>query len=252
MSKRIRYYCYLIISFFVFMFPFQAKAEHFVEKTFLTRKQDELLAINAAIKNEYEFKILGKKFIGLPGVFSPMVFGGDGMVTKTLSLQKGLKILEIGSGTGYFSVFSALNGARKVVAVDICEAAVENTLRNAKLHQVESKIDARKGDMFSVIGPYEKFDVIFWDIPFNHTEKSNLTVLERSIYDPNCHLLTRFLNEAPLYLKPHGIAYLVYSPTHGNVDYFYAFAKKSGWSVKTIKQWGDPESIEIALYQLER
>lgn len=244
-------YC-LFLCALIFIFPFQLAAEHFDEKTHLTRKQDELLAINAAIKKEYEFIILGKKFIGMPGVFSPKIFGEDDTVVKTLSLQKGLKILEIGSGTGYFSVFWALKGARKVVAVDISEAAVENTKRNAKLHQVEKKIDARVGDMFNVIGPHEKFDVIFCDIPFNHTEKSNLTLLQQAIYDPNYQLLTRFLSEASSYLKQHGIVYLLYSPTHGDIAYFYSLAKKDGWSIKALKQWGDPDSIEIGLYQLEK
>lgn len=224
----------------------------FLEKKNHTVKQDLLVSENAAIQEPYEFEILGKTFIGLPGVFSPKVFGATGDFAKILPIKKDVKILEIGSATGYFATLAALNGAAKVVALDISEAAVKNTKLNAQRHHVAAKVDARQSDIFSAVKANEKFDLIYWDIPFNHTDKTQLSALEKTIYDPNHQLLTRFLKDSARYLKPKGVVYLAYSPTHGNVDYLYALAKHEEWEIKTIKQYGEENTIQIALYALTK
>lgn len=223
----------------------------FLEEKAKTDKQQQLLNANAAIAAPYEFSLFNKIFIGLPGVFSPTIFGRQGFA-DAIKIKKGISLLEIGPATGYFVVHAALCGAKKVVAVDISPLAVENTVLNAKRHQVEDKIDVRESDIFSAIHNEEKFDVIYWDIPFNHTEKMELSQLEHSVFDPNHHYLTRFMKEADRYLKANGVVYLGYSPTYGNIDYFYTLAKYYDWEVTVVKEAGTPDTIQITLFALTK
>ncbi len=224
----------------------------FLEQPERLAVQYTLLEKNAQIRDSYEFTMNGKRFIGLPDVFSPKVFGEDNALHQAIPIQKQAEILEIGPATGHFSVMAALNGAKKVVAVDISPRAVENTQRNAARYKVTHIVDARCGDIFSPVKGSEKFDVIFWDIPFNHREKASVTFLEKSVYDPNHQLLTRFVKEAGKYLKPEGAVYLSYSPTHGNEDYLTALAEHYHWQLKKVKQVGEPDTIQVALYELRR
>lgn len=224
----------------------------FIERKKITKKQQQLIAANEAIKEQYEFDVLGKKFTGLPGVFSPKVFGGNGGFAKDIPVKKGMTILEVGTASGYFPIIAALNGAKKVVAVDISPKAVENAKLNAKQFGLTNVVEVRLSDIFSAIKKKEKFDIIYWDIPFNHTDKSELSELEKSVYDPNHLLLTRFLKEAPSYLKTNGIIYLGYSTTHGNIDYLYALAKHHGWMMQTMRQSGSEQTIQTVLYALSK
>jgi len=223
----------------------------FIEKENKTKEQDALINHNLKITAPYEFEILGKTFIGLPNVFSPKVFGSDGHFAAALPLRPHINLLEIGSATGYFAVHAALKGA-SVVAVDISPQAVKNTQINAKRYSVEEKVDARISDIFSAIKHNEKFDIIYWDIPFNHTKRDKLSLLEQSVYDPEHRLLTRFLSQAGQYLKAEGKVYLGYSPTHGNNDYLHALAKHEGWQIRIIQEAGNPETIQTALYELKK
>lgn len=224
----------------------------FYENQKRIKQQDALLKKNAEIDEAYEFEMLGKKFVGLPGVFSPIVFGGNGSITKYIAVKKGMEVLEIGPATGYFAVLCALNGAKKVVAIDISPEAVKNTKMNAERHKVSHIVDARVGDIFNGVRNGEKFDVIYWDIPFNHTEKLQLNLLEQSIYDPNHLLLTRFIKEAKQYLKPDGVVYLIYSPSHSNLDFLFALAKHAGWEMQLIRQEGEVEHVQIALFAFRK
>lgn len=223
----------------------------FLEKKQLVEYQHSLIEKNQSIKHPYEFFMFGKNFIGLPGVFSPVVFGGVGKFEKAIAIKPGIELLEIGCATGYFAVEAALKGAKKVVAVDIMPKAVDNTRLNARRFKVENIVDAREGDIFSSIQKGEKFDVIFWDIPFVHTDKQDLSDLEKGTFDPNHQLLTHFLKESDAYLKPKGKIYLSYSPSHGNIGFFYTLVTHYGWMVKVVEETkGD--ILQITLFELSK
>ena len=53
-----------------------------------------------------------------------------------------------------------------VLAMDIDDIALENTLINARYHNVDNKISVRQSDLFNALEPDEKFDVIFSSIPY--------------------------------------------------------------------------------------
>lgn len=225
---------------------------YFVESVKQVEVQHKLLAQNAALKEPYEFRIEGRYFTGLPEVFSPKVFGEDNTLQKAIPLPEDASVLEIGPATGHFVVLCALHGAKKVVAVDISPQAVENTKINASRYDVSHIVDARCGDIFSPLQANEKFDVIFWDIPLNHREQPTKTLLEKSIFDPNHELLKRYIKEADRYLNKDGRVYLSYSSSHGDEDYLIALADHYHWQLKKVKEIGNKDTIQLALYSLQK
>ena len=122
---------------------------------------------NEAVTTKQTFEIQGRKYVVFPGVFSPLIFPSSKAV-ETIPVHQGESFLEIGSGTGVFSVMAALEGASRVVAVDINPEAVKNTIENARLHHVEDRVTAIESDIFSAV--QGQFDVIFWNIPFADKE----------------------------------------------------------------------------------
>jgi methylase of polypeptide subunit release factors len=224
----------------------------FVEKKDYSVTIDELLAKNLEITQPYKFIVDNHYFIGLPGVFSPEIFGGVMRAQLAIPIKNGADVLEIGPGTGYFPVLAVLAGANQVIAIDINHTAVANTRLNAKRYQLEHKIKVHQGDIFAPLKDKERFDVIFWNIPFSHSDKDQLSELEQSIYDPNHLLLTRYLSEAYHYLKPNGVLYLGYSPSHGDIDYLCTLAQHLQLEFNTLYKVGRSEELQFALYAFKK
>ncbi len=222
----------------------------FIENRSNVNQQAGLLEKHAKLVALYEFEILGRHYVGLPGVFSPVIFSGDAYLQSKIPLQENITFLEIGPATGYYATHVALNGAKQVVALDISEISVENTKQNAKLHNVEHVVDARVSDVFSALKQNEKFDTIFWDIPQSHTDKEELSILEKSVFDPNHQLLQKFLSQAKNYLNTNGKVYLIYSKTHGNEAFFITCTEFYKWNISELANIGEEGEFLASLYEL--
>jgi release factor glutamine methyltransferase len=156
-------------------------------------------------REPYAVDVCGSKFVVLPDVFSPKYFGSTPIFTGGIATSRGERFLEIGSGSGATAVVVARRGA-SVVAVDINPMAVKNTRLNAALHGVDNALDAREGDVFSGLVSGERFDSIYWNMPFIRVDAGYeyRSVLERSLYDPGYRYLNRFLSEARNHLADGG------------------------------------------------
>ncbi len=80
---------------------------------------------------------------------------------RSLRVQPGERVLEIGAGLGLFAVLAAREGAR-VVATDVVEEAVATVRLNAQLNGVS--VDARLGDCYAPVAG-ERFDLICTNPP---------------------------------------------------------------------------------------
>jgi len=60
----------------------------------------------------------------------------------------GETVIDLGCGSGFFSVLAAKMGARRVYALDVHKEACELTRRNAEKNGVADRIDCRQGDLF--------------------------------------------------------------------------------------------------------
>ncbi len=105
---------------------------------------------------------MGEKFILLENVYEPRE-DTFLLALNTLKLDLNKKrVLELGVGSGVVSILCAKKNAQ-VIAVDISEKAVINTIINAYLHNV--KVNVKLGNLFApVFG--ERFDVILANLPY--------------------------------------------------------------------------------------
>ena len=86
--------------------------------------------------------------------------------TLLASDLKGKRVLDCGCGTGILSIAALKCGASSVVAYDIDEWSVENTLHNAQLNQVEN-IEVLLGDIHVLSHVSGMFDYVLANINRN-------------------------------------------------------------------------------------
>ncbi len=182
-------------------------------------------------------------------VFSPKYFYGWKVFVENFPVFLGKSVLEVGAATGITALYLAKKGAGKVVAVDINEDAVENVKANKVLNNIDN-IDMRFSDLFSGIKRGEKFDIIYWNMPFGEMEEGYVheNVLERSIFDPGYNILKRYLGEAPSYLTDDGYV-LVGTGSGGNIERFKEVASDLGFDVELLAKV-DSEEVEPVDFQL--
>lgn len=165
------------------------------------------------------FYACGKQFILRENVMDPRTFISIGEISQELPLSKGMTFLEMGCGAGVGAVYAALQGCSKVVAIDINEDAVKNTAENAKLHGVSHIVDARLGNLFSPVKKDEKFDLIFWNVPWIGDDPGKeLTPLEMSVIDPDYKDTLRYAKFGRNYLTEKGRLLFGFGASVGDID----------------------------------
>lgn len=82
-------------------------------------------------------------------------------------MSEGKTVLDCFSHTGGFALNAAKGNAKKVVAVDVSQTALDQGYRNALLNQLEDKISFVKDDVFDYLDKCEKgqYDIIVLDPP---------------------------------------------------------------------------------------
>jgi len=80
-------------------------------------------------------------------------------------IEPGMKILDVGTGTGILTIASVKLGAVKAIGVDIDEWCYENAKENCHINKVNSKVEIRLGNI-SII-PETDFDLILANIQKN-------------------------------------------------------------------------------------
>jgi ribosomal protein L11 methyltransferase len=73
-------------------------------------------------------------------------------------VRPGIRVLDVGTGTGVLAIAAVKLGAASAFGVDINEWSYENALENVKLNAVEREITIRFGSMSSV--PPDHFEII--------------------------------------------------------------------------------------------
>lgn len=134
-------------------------------------------------KSYFKPKKIGEKIVIRPSweTYSPkegeivlnldpgMAFGTGTHETTILCIKELEKwinadssLMDIGCGTGILSIASALLGAKKIKAIDISLDAVEITKQNAKINNVEDKIEVFHGNLLD--NESGKYDIIVANI----------------------------------------------------------------------------------------
>lgn len=206
------------------------------EKTEHIKVINEYLNQNRLITNEIPYTLKNKTFIISPNVYSPTIFKDTDFYIETFNYQKDIDFLEIGCGTGIISVFWALNGAKKIAATDINKDAIKNTIKNFKSHRVIDKLDVYEGDKFEPLPPNQKFDVIFWNLPFVYKNSNCYDILDKAVFDFKYKNLDAFLKSAGSRLKESGHILFGFSKSSGHLQVLKYLVEKYGWKIEIVAE----------------
>ena len=66
-------------------------------------------------------------------------------------VKKGDEIFDIGCGSGILAIASLKLGAKRALAIDIDEKCIDASRENAKLNDVEDKMEIKKGNLLDVV-----------------------------------------------------------------------------------------------------
>ena len=98
-----------------------------------------------------------------------MAFGTGTHPTTRMSIQAlekvvkpGDLVIDVGCGSGVLSIAAALLSAKKVIAIDLDEVAVQSAKNNVELNQLSNIVEVRHGDLLD--GMKEKADVLVANI----------------------------------------------------------------------------------------
>jgi methylase of polypeptide subunit release factors len=233
------------------------------------QKEEELIndktgqELCESMKEKVMATVCNHEFIIYPNVFNPDFFVGPNFFTECLIkiikefYPKHPTLLDVGTGAGYVGILAILNGASHVTSIDINQYAIENAKENVKKYDLEEKIILLQSDIFDSIELGEKFDIIFWNIPFEFTDKpiQELSLIERSMYDPHFSLLDRYLKMAHKYMTPNvGRLFLGYSETYGSMDDFQRIASKHKLKINRLYNTNLFRiiTVNIGLYELNK
>jgi len=176
--------------------------------------------------NDYVFYVLENVYEPAEDTF---------LLAENLLVNKNDFVLDIGTGCGILGILAA-EKARSVIAIDINPYAVRCAKMNAKLNNIERKINVLRGDLFQPIREGEKFDVIFFNAPYLPSgSEEEKTWIEKAWAGGHGgrDLIDRFLLGAPNYLKVNGKILLVQS-TLSDVDKTLQTLEKAGLQAKVI------------------
>jgi release factor glutamine methyltransferase len=210
---------------------------------------EELLTASQQETFPYETEVLGIPIIVHANVFSPRYIGGAEPFTRMLGFAPGIEFLEIGPGTGAIAVHAALAGAR-VVAIDINADAVANTQANIHRHDVGDRMEVREGDVFQPLRPDERFDLIFWNVPFGYVEPGmELTPLQRSTLDPGYEATRRYIHQGRRFLKPGGRLTMGFGSVIGRLELVEQIAAEAGLEARIVAREEDPALLPTELIE---
>lgn len=220
--------------------------KEYFEKQLDTIQRERQKLIRSVPDNGQYIEYLGKKFIVYKNVFWP--FEDSMPLVENYIINPSDHVLDVCTGSGVIAIFSAYNGAEKVLAIDINPDSIFTANENTKLHGFDDIIEIRQSDMFSAIQYNEKFDVITGNLPFRNQLAKDL--VEASQWDSNLNAHQSFFKEVRKHLKPNGRIYLSQA-NFGAVDEMKQFAKDAGFNVKLIGQKSMPKSDLRVFYAFE-
>ena len=178
-----------------------------------------------------EIKILGKKFIVLPGVFPP-IFPDSIILAKNIlkEVKKNDRVLDIGTGSGIQAIFAA-SKSNEIVATDISNKALKCAEFNIKKYKFQQKICLKKSNLFSKISG--KFDLIIFNPPFRWFKPKNFD--ERSETDENYFNLQKFFRMAKKFMSKNARIIMVFSNS-GDIEFFESLIVKNNFYFKIISK----------------
>jgi release factor glutamine methyltransferase len=176
--------------------------------------------------------ISGMSLLVTPGVLNPRLMRTGAFFASQLrsnALAADADVLDMGTGSGVCAVVAA-QYARRVVAVDIDEAAVRCARINVLLNRAEANIEVLQGDLFEPLSG-RRFDVILFNPPFLRGIPRNNA--DRAWRSPD--MAERFAARLRTHLRPSGYA-LVLLSTYGEPRAFIEEFRRHDFAITIVSE----------------
>ncbi len=200
-------------------------------------------------------QIGGQEFHIHPNVFHAGEFPSTAWFAKEISesLTNQSTFCEVGCGSGVISCLSAIaNPSLKVVATDLNPDASENTKVNASFLGVTDRISVRQGDVLDAISSNERFDLIFWALPFGFLDPgASINLEEAQVFDPGYRAIRKLLYTAKQHLTSRGRLLLGFSSDLGHYDLLHDIAQEVHASIRTVAKTAIQEDLKLQFEILE-
>ena len=132
-------------------------------------------------------------------------------LAENISAGKNLSAIDVGCGSGIQSLNLLMNGAAKVIALDINKEAAEATLKNSVSAGFKGKVEARFSDMFENCP--EKADIIVFNPPYVVSEGIKFKDLDGG--RKGREVLDRFIEGFPRHLNMGGKSFFLQTDING-------------------------------------
>ena len=205
-------------------------------------------------REQYHTVVNDLDIVVFPDVFSPAYFTDSAWFAEVIPEIVGKRrLLEIGTGTGIVALSAALAGA-SVTATDINPAAIRNAKENFTRYGVD--ISLYEGDMYGSIHQ-QKFDVIFWNHPFNRARRPVEDILLRAGFDYNYEGLEKYICGAQQYFTENGIV-LLGTGNFADIDEMRKITSQNDYSLVLMRKCevslieGSGISNEYRVYRFEK
>ena len=196
-----------------------------------------LIALMASHEEPYRCRCAELDVTVMPQVFSPAYFtDSEWFAVEIAAIARGRRLLDIGTGTGIVALAAAVEGA-SVVVTDINPAAVENARLNLTAHGIVAPCFG--GDVYDALVGDPKFDVVFWNHPFNFGTDQHEDPLSLCGFDFGYGAVRRFIEEGPRHVAPGGRLILGTS-TFAEAELIERIALGAGLRPRTLMQKTTP------------
>ena len=145
-------------------------------------------------------------------------------------------VLDMGTGTGLIAILAA-SRARKVLAVDVSNSAVECARRNVAANRA-ANVEVRRSDLFTNVEG--KFDLILFNPPYlprEELEPQDELSLAWSGGRDGRRVIDRFIRECRRYLTQGGRVLMVQSSL-SSLDRTREMFLKQGFNVSVVAEKG--------------
>ncbi len=185
----------------------------------------------SGINVEYQ----GREYFVAQGIFHPRYDSRP--LVNNMIINRGERVLDMCTGSGVIAVNAAIKGAIYVLAVDVNPNSVKSVETNAERYVGDNSygfrtvVEARCSNLFDLVSPDEKFDVVTINPPFHKMDYTRIE--ERSTCDPDYIVHKGFFSRVGKHLREGGRIYMAQA-NFGDVDLALDLADKASFHAELI------------------
>jgi release factor glutamine methyltransferase len=217
---------------------------------YITARQNfmdiELLCDGRALIPRKETEILGQKALQIS--------------LETAKEKQKVNVIDVCCGSGNLSLaIASYNSNTYVNATDLSQEAVDLTQENISFLQLNHRVNATQGDLFSAFETkeyYEKTDLIVCNPPYISSLNVSKMDAEISNYEPvlafdggmiGVNLIHKLISDAPKFLTPSG--WLVFEVGVGQGSFIKRSCERSQFFKKIESVFDDSGNIRVIAVQ---